>query len=423
MSDTMPYYSRSSAATLRRALGSFPAVLVTGPRQTGKTTLLQQELAASHRYLSLERPDVRARVRADPVAFLAENPPPLILDEIQQVPELLSFVKERIDASRRPGSYVLSGSQSFALMQGVTQSLAGRIAVLTLLPLSVGEAIVAPTLSIDEQLRRVFEPGAASAVTSSGSPAPRAAAFAPPDALDWIVRGGYPEPRLNPAVDRALWFASYVQSYLERDVRDLLKVGDLHDFSRFLALIAAASGRLLNFSDLARELGVSAPTAKRWLSVLEASHVVTQLRPWHENFGKRLTKAPKLIFHDPGLAAWLLGLHQREALQAGPSFGALFETAVAGEWLKAFHHAGEPPALHHWRSSGGLEVDLVLERDGRLYAIETKATATPTPRHAEGLAKWLALAGPRARGVVACRVESPVTLAPGIRAVPWHLAW
>jgi len=360
---------------------------------------------------------VRARARSDPAGFFADHPGPVILDEIQYVPELLHYVKERIDADRKPGRWILSGSQSFPLMRGITQTLAGRVAILALDPLSVSEVVgVVPPRSIADRLRRVF---AARPVSkrATGDRHP------PPDVSDWLLRGGYPEPRIHRKVDRQLWFSSYVQTYLERDVRDLIQIGDLHDFGRFLALVAANSGRQVNFSDLARELGVTGPTAKRWLSVLQASHVVHLLRPYHRNFGKRLTKAPKLSLVDPGLAAWLTGLHDREALLHGPSFGSLFETAVISEWIKALHEAGDSTELHYWRASDGLEVDLVLERDGLLYGIEAKSTATPTPKHAEPLARWLTLAGSKARGVLACRVDAPMALRPGIRAVPWHLGW
>jgi predicted AAA+ superfamily ATPase len=214
-----------------------------------------------------------------------------------------------------------------------------------------------------------------------------------------------------------------VQTYLQRDVRDLLQVGDLGTFSRFLSLAAARSGMLLNLADLARDVGMSPPTVRRWISVLEASHVVYLLRPYHHSFGKRLVKSPRLVFIDVGLVTFLLALHDRDAALSGPSAGALAETAVIGEWLKLFRQAGEEPSLYFWRSAGGLEVDLVIERNRRLYAVEVKATATPTPHHGDHLARWLTLAGTGARGVVACAVDTPTTLRPGIRAVPWHLAW
>jgi len=231
---------------------------------------------------------------------------------------------------------------------------------------------------------------------------------------------------LNPEIDRQLWLSSYVQTYLERDVRDLVQVGDLNVFARFLALAAGRSGQLLKMSELARDVGVSAPTIRRWISVLEASGIVHLLEPYHRNFGKRVVKAPKLIFLDPGLAAFLVGLHQREAILQGPSVGALTETAVVGECVKRFRQQGEVPALFFWSSPSGLEVDLLIERNQRLYAIEVKWTATPTPAHAAALARWLELATPEVQAVaavVACRVDAPMSLGDGVRAVPWHLAW
>jgi predicted AAA+ superfamily ATPase len=386
---------------------------VTGPRQSGKTTLLRHEFGDSHRFVSLERPDIRARALEDPLAFLADHPAPVILDEIQYVPQLLHFVKERIDSDRRPGRWLLTGSQSFPLMQGISQTLAGRIAILTLEPLSVAEALGTPSrASIDRIVERVFTPS-----RKAGD------AGIAVDLGDWLLRGGYPEPRLNPEVDRALWFASYVQTYLERDVRDLVRVGDLSAFNRFVALVAARTGSILNLSELGRDAGVSAPTVRQWLSVLEASELVYLLKPYFKNFGKRIVKSPKLYFLDPGIVTFLLGFHAAEAILQGPSIGPLLETAVVSEWLKALRHRGERPELYYWKSSSGEEVDLVFERNGRLHGIEVKATATPMPKHAAALEKWVALAGENARGVLACRVEGPQSLSRRTRVVPWHLAW
>ncbi|MCC6766032.1 MAG: ATP-binding protein [Deltaproteobacteria bacterium] len=413
----MAYLRRALGATVRKATRSFPAVLVTGARQTGKTTLLRHEFGRTHRFVSLEAPDVRARALADPVSFFREYPAPVMLDEIQYVPELLHYVKEFIDGDRRPGRWLLTGSQSFPLMRGVAQTLAGRVAILTLDALSVTETTGRRLDARPERaLHRVFSDGLARGQTTSRGVA------AAPDLANWLLRGGFPEPRVNHRVDRQLWFASFVQTYLERDVRDLVQVGDLHAFQRFTSLAAARTGSLLNLADLARDVGVSPPTASRWLSVLEASQLVYLLRPYHRNFGKRLTKAPKLYFLDTGLASYLTGLHDREAVLRGPMLGALTETAVVSEWVKLFHGLGVQPPLYFWRARD-LEVDVLVEWGQRLWAIEAKATATPTPHHADNLVRWRTIAGKNVRAVVACQVSSPASLGRDVRAVPWHLAW
>ncbi len=408
---TPSYLPRRLASTLTRALRTFPAVAVSGPRQSGKTTLLREEL--DHSYVSLDRPDVRERALADPVGFFQDHPPPLIIDEIQHVPALLHHVKSRIDEDRRPGRWVLTGSQGFPVHQALAETLAGRVAVLRLDPLDVSEVTRAPGPgSIGELLEAVFGEHRGSGAVPDA-----------PSLADWLLRGGFPELRLDERVDRDLWLSSYVQTYLQRDVRDLSQVGDLNAFGRFLGLVAARQAQPLNRADLARDAGVSVPTVRSWISVLEASGVLMLLPPWHRNLGKRITKAPRIHLVDPALVTWLQGLHTPTAILRGPSAGALAETAVIGEWRKAFLHRGRLAALGYWRSTGGLEVDLVIEHDGRVYGVEVKATATPTPRHAAGLVRWLGLVGPEARGVVACQVDRPMSLAPRVRAVPWHLGW
>lgn len=399
---------RTLKQSLLQAAATFPVVVLTGPRQCGKTTLLQDLFGASHGYAALDRPDLVARAHADPVAFLREHPTPLCLDEVQRAPGLLPYIKAAVDADRRPGRFVLTGSQSFPLMQGIAESLAGRAAVLRLDPFSVAERLQVETGSIEQLLAQVF--GGETTVWRRQDLGP------------WLRRGGYPEPSLHEAIDPSLWFSSYLDTYLARDVRELLQVGDLVTFQRFLVLCAARSGRLLNFADLARDAGVAPTTARRWLSVLEASQVVHQVQPWFENYGKRIAKASKLVFLDVGLCAALMGLRSIEAMQNGPAAGSLAETAVIAEWIKAFRSRGHEPRVYHWNAHSGVEIDLVVEWDGRLHAIEVKNTATPTPIHAAGLRQWLGWAGPTARGVVACNVDHPATLLPGVRAVPWHLA-
>ena len=408
----MRFVPRHLTPTLRRAVKTFPAVLVTGARQTGKTTLLRREFGKTHRFASLERPDVRERARSDPAGFFRDHRAPLILDEIQYAPELLHHVKELIDERRVAGRWLLTGSQSFGLMQGISQTLAGRVAVLTLDPLSVAETTHSRPQPVGRLLARVF---------SASSVRPRTARA--PALGDWLLRGGYPELRTRPRVDRTIWLSSYVQTYIERDVRTLRAVGDLDSFSRFVRLAAARNGAIVNLADLARDAGVSAPTAKSWLSILTATNVVYLLRPYHRNFGKRLVKAPKLYFTDPALAAWLIGLHDPDAILHGPAIGGLLESAVVSEWIKAFHGSGLEPPLYYWRSSAGHEVDLVIDHGGVLHAVEIKKTATPRPAHAASLARFLEMAGPTTRGALACDVARPTALRPSIRAVPWHLGW
>lgn len=429
----MNYIQRYLTHTIRRAMVSFPAVLVTGARQTGKTTLLRTEFGASHEYVSLERPDIRNRALEDPVGFFAQTSGPLILDEIQYAPELLHYIKELIDARRKPGQWLLTGSQSFSLMQGVSQTLAGRVAVLNLDPLSVRELSQRPQISPEDMLEWMFglsekhipakEGGISDPVDTADTEFFRNESnkVACPSFEDWLLRGGFPEPSLNKQADRQLWFSGYLQTYIQRDVRDLTQVSDLETFYKFLVLVAARTGQLLNMAKLGNEIGIAGPTVKRWLSVLKTSQLICLVPPYHKNFGKRLRKSPKLYLLDPGLAAFILGLHSRDSILQGPSLGALAETAVAAEWLKFFRQHGEEPRIYYWQSSGGKEVDLIIERDGKLYALEIKATATPQAQHASNLKQWLKLAGENAHGALACNINEPQALMPGIRAVPWHL--
>ena len=400
----MRYVPRALGTTIRRAMRTFPAVLVTGPRQTGKTTLLREEFGASHRYVSLERPDVRDMARDDPVGFLADAGDRAILDEIQYAPPLLHYVKDDIDARRQPGRWLLTGSQDFALMRGVSQTLAGRIAVLHLDPLAVSEVIGSPPAGgLGDLLDRVC-------ADSGGD----ASDF---DLADWLHRGAWPEPRLDPGVDRDLWMQSYVQTYLERDLRNMEQVGDLETFRTFFSLVCASTGQVVNLARLGRDAGVSAPTARRWLNLLVTSRLVLLLPPYHRNFGKRIRKSPKLHVIDPGLASWMLGYRSTDAIMNGPALGALAESAAVSELTKAVHHGGGAERLYHWEGLS-TEVDIVAEIEGRLYGIEVKATRTPTPRHADHLAAWCELTG--GRGILACRTDRVRPIGRGIRAAPWH---
>jgi predicted AAA+ superfamily ATPase len=400
---------RTLEGAVEKAIKTFPAVLVTGPRQSGKTTLLFEKYSKSHRFISLENPDARARILEDPVGFLKENPPPLILDEIQYTPDLLHYIKSAIDKDRRPGKWLLSGSQSFALMHGVSQSLSGRVAVLTLLPFSIEESLgrAGKESELDDILMNFVGP---KKTVQSGNPIPL---------YDWLLRGTYPEIRINNEVDRQLWLSSYIQTYLERDVRQVMNIGDLNSFNRFLRLCAARTGQILNMSELGRDVGVSVPTIKNWLSILEASFQIYLLPPHFNNFGKRIIKSPKLYFIDTGIATFLLGLHSADPLLQGPMKGPVFETFMVAEWIKAFYNRGEQPELYYWRSKAGIEVDLIIDRNGRLYPVEIKATSTIMPGHVENLNKYKDLAGNKAsKGIIIADVEDSFEMK-GCRVISW----
>jgi len=368
---TEHYITRELESVLVRAATQFPAVVLTGPRQSGKTTLLRHMFSRTHSYVSLELPDVRAAAMVDPRGFLAMHGPPVIMDEVQYAPDLLPYIKERIDAHRsEAGQYLLSGSQNLLLMHRVTESLAGRTAMLRLLPLSWRESkghAGAPLCWEDESTFRKVDAVECAELWRS------------------ILLGGYPELVASPERDANLWHASYVQTYLERDVRSLRQIGDLASFQSFLRALAARNGQLLKLSELARELGIAVNTAKGWLSVLEASFQVIVLRPYFANAVKRLVRTPKVYFTDTGTLCYLVGLRDASHAAAGPMGGPLFETAVLMEIVKAFVHRGQEPPVYFWRTSTGSEVDIVVDAGGRLVPLEVKLSATPNPSMARGI--------------------------------------
>lgn len=366
----MTYLQRTIEPFIGRAAAEFPVVMLTGPRQSGKTTLLQHLFSKTHRYLSMELPDVQAAALNDPRGFLELYPPPAIFDEIQYAPGLLPYIKERVDAARqRMGQFILTGSQNILLAQGVSESLAGRVAMLRLLPLSFREILkrAQTPLPWEEETR----------IPRSG--------LAYKELWESFLRGGYPELVVNPERDLGLWHASYVQTYLERDVRALRQVGELSQFQSFLRALAARSAQLLNIADLARDLGVAVNTVRAWLSVLEATFQIVVLRPYYANVGKRLVKTSKVYFADVGTLCYLVGLRDAAHAAAGPMGGAIMETAVVNEVVRTMTHRGQEPRLYFWRTAKGSEVDLLVDTGVGLIPLEIKLSTTPAARMAAGI--------------------------------------
>ena len=379
------YVPRALTRTFEAALRHFPAVLVTGPRQSGKSTFVQHVLSDAP-YATFDDPLSREFAVRDPEGFLDQfKGKTVILDEIQYVPSLLPYIKIRIDRNRKPGIWVLTGSQQFAVMKGITETLAGRIAILELTAFSLKE------------------------IGASGT------------TLENVLWNGlFPEPSCYPE-KRDLWLKSYVQTYLERDIRQIENIKDLRAFESFVHLCAAYHSQEFHPAYLARNCGVSQPTIKTWAKLLEASYLVTMLPPFFKNFGKRIIKSPKFYLTDPSMVCFLTRQPAPDSLLRSSMGGALFEGLIVSEVWKAFMNRGKEPAIFFWRSQGGLEVDLIIQAGGKLWPVEVKLTSTPTVHHAEPLDLFKEMAGKEAsgKGLMVCTVNQKKRLPGNNEALPW----
>ena len=402
------YIKRHAEQTVDKLAKMFGAILVAGPRQVGKTTMLQN-ITHNLTYATLDDLVVRASAQEESGTFFKDNPPPVFVDEIQKAPELFTQIKMILDRDRKKGQFFLCGSQQFQMMKGVSESLSGRIGLVTLLGFSQREShhvdFDAPFLPTDEYFAARKQ---------------QLADISYDEVWHTIHRGGMPELVDNPDYDWQMFYGAYVRTYIERDVRDLTEIGDTVKFTRFMTAAAASTGQLLNLASLARDIGISQPTADRWLSILIASHIVYLLQPYSNNITKRAIKTPKLYFLDTGLAAYLTRWNTQDVLKNGAMAGAFFESFVISEIIKSYYNKGvlEPP-LYFYRDKDMNEIDLLIEDGGTLYPLEMKKHADPTKKDVEAFA-WIDKIPnvKRGSGGVICLYDNLVTLKDKDRVIP-----
>lgn len=403
------FVERNIKEAFERVNSFFPIVLVIGARQVGKSTFLRKVAEPSRKYVSLDPLDIQKQAREDPRLFLANNPAPVIFDEIQNVPELLPYIKAVVDEVRQTspekakGMFWLTGSQQFHLMKGVSESLAGRVGILNLYGLSNAE--------LDGRKSQPFLPD---------NPLPSVSAKSPIEVFTRIWRGSYPEiATANP--DTNIWsafFQSYIQTYLMRDVRALTQVADEHKFYDFLRAVAARTGQMLNYSSLARDADISQPTAKSYLSILETSGIVKLLYPYSRNKTRNMVSTPKLHMLDTGLAAFLTGWTSPEVLMNGAMAGAFFESWCVAEILKSYVNAGETPNFYYYRDKDKNEIDLVIERNGKIYPVEFKKAATVSKADVKHFNKLADLKTPVGTGTLISLYPDSILIKDTVKTIP-----
>ncbi len=402
------YIQRHAEKTASELAEMFGAILIAGPRQVGKTTMLEK-LTDGITYVSLDDPIIKASAEEESGTFFKDNPPPVFVDEIQKAPALFNQIKLLLDRSHKKGQFFMCGSQQFKMMKGVSESLAGRIGLCTLLGFSLREThavnCALPFIPTEEYFSARKQ---------------NLADITYDEVWNTVQRGLMPELFINPNYSWQLYYSAYVRTYIERDVRELSEIGDTVKFTNFMIATAASTGQLVNVASLARDVGISAPTAERWLSILVASNIVYLLQPYSNNVMKRAIKTPKLYFLDTGLAAYLTRWNSTEVLKTGAMAGAFFESFVISEIIKSYYNAGiSDPPIYFYRDKDMNEIDLLIENNGTLYPIEIKKHADPQKSDAKAFKLIDAIPNvKKGQGGIVCLYDNLITLTEGVKVIP-----
>jgi len=394
-------FARIISNTIKKATETFPVVLITGPRQVGKTTVFEQYREPERTYITLDDPQARALAQNDPALFLQTYKTPLFIDEIQYAPQLFPYIKMAVDKEKQKGMFWLTGSQQFHLMRNVSESLAGRVAILQLQGLSQAEKFHRKNLPFlpdnEERINHKLDIN---------------------EIYELILRGSYPELYANPNVDLDMFYSSYLKTYIEKDIRDLINISDESAFIKFMKVASARTGQLINYADMASDVGVSANTIKSWLSLLETSGLTFMLYPYSNNMINRAVKTPKLYFYDTGLVCYLTGWVSANTLQNGAMNGAILETYVISEILKSYQYNGKSVSAYFYRDKEKKEIDLLIEQNGKFYPIEIKRTASPKESDVKNFNILESKKIPAGKGAIICFYENFLPLNRAVNIIP-----